>query len=170
MGVYQFCIKIEKGAPTPLAGLRPRTPPAPFFSSINFGLKLQMDRHLERLTKFRQTGERLLPPPPMLDLDPIIPPYQKFGEMGHLYIVKPPGQEPDEFIFKVGSTTQLLKRMYWYEQGTELLFSILVQNSLRSMEGRWIKELKKDERFTLVRGKEYFSGNWEEAVKILHSL
>ena len=138
-----------------------------FFSPINFGLKLEMDRHVERLTKFQETGERLLPPPPMLDIDPIIPPYQKFGDVGHLYIVKPPGQEPDEFVFKIGSTTQLLKRMNWYEQGTELLFSILIQNSLRSMEDRWIKELKKDARFKLVRGKEYFSGNWEEAVKIL---
>ena len=88
-----------------------------------------MERHVERLTKFQETGERILPPPPIFDLDPIIPPYQKFGEVGHLYIVRPPGQEPDEFVFKIGSTTQLLKRMYWYEQGTELLFSILIQNS-----------------------------------------
>jgi len=106
----------------------------------------------------------------MLDLDPIIPPYQKFGEVGHLYIVRPPEQEPDEFVFKIGSTTQLLKRMYWYDQGTELLFSILIQNSLRSMEGRWIRELKKDERFRLVRGREYFAGDWREAVKLLQGL
>ena len=74
-------------------------------------------------TKFQELGERILPPPPMLDLDPIIPSYIKFGNEGHLYIVKPPGQDPDEFIFKIGSTTQLLKRMYWYEPGTELLYS-----------------------------------------------
>jgi len=41
-----------------------------------------MERHVERLLKFQ---ERVLPPPPMLDLDPIIPPYEKFGEEGHLY-------------------------------------------------------------------------------------
>jgi hypothetical protein len=42
---------------------------------------------------------------------PVIPPYEKFGDEGHLYIVKPL-QEPGECLFKVGSTTQLLKRMY----------------------------------------------------------
>ena len=92
-----------------------------------------MNRHVERLALFQSSGKRLLPPPPILDLDPIIPPYEKFGEEGHLYIVKPP-QEPGEGVFKVGSTTQLLKRMYWYEPGTELLFSIYVPEKLRIME------------------------------------
>ena len=102
----------------------------------------------------------------MLDLDPIIPPYEKFGEEGHLYIVKP-RQDPGEDVFKVGSTTQLLKRMYWYEPGTELLFSIYVPKKLRIMERQWIHELKKDPNFTLVKGKEYFRGSWEDAMKLI---
>jgi hypothetical protein len=126
-----------------------------------------MDRHLLRLTKFQEFGERILPPPPMLDLDPIIPSYTKFGNEGHLYIVKPPGQDPDEFIFKIGSTTQMLKRMYWYEPGTELLYSIYIQNSLRLMELKWIQRIKKDPRFKLVKGREYFSGSWKDAISLI---
>ena len=118
---------------------------------------------MERLTKFHETGQRILPPPPILDLDPIIPPYEKFGDEGHLYIVKPP-QDPGDCLFKVGSTTQLLKRLYWYEPGTELLFSIYVPEKLRIMERRWIRELNKDSSFALVKGKEYFSGCWEGAA------
>ena len=125
---------------------------------------------MKRFTHFQETGERLLPPPPMYDLDPVIPPYLKFGQEGHLYIVKPPGLDEDQFVFKIGSTTQLLKRMYWYEPGTELMYSIYVQNSLRSTEARWIFNLKKDHRFTLVKGREYFSGPWREAIKILDSI
>jgi len=102
----------------------------------------------------------------MLDLDPVIPPYEKFGNEGHLYIVKPP-QEPGDSLFKVGSTTQLLKRMYWYEPGTELLFSIYVPEKLRIMERQWIHELNKDPRFTRVKGREYFTGSWEDAMKVL---
>jgi len=125
-----------------------------------------MDRHVERLTLFQSSGQRLLPPPPMLDLDPIIPPYEKFGEEGHLYIVKPP-QDPGDHVFKVGSTTQLLKRMYWYEPGTELLFSIYIPGKLRIMERQWIHAIKKDPSFALIKGREYFSGSWESALKLI---
>lgn len=123
---------------------------------------------MERFTTFQATGERLLPPPPMYDLDPVIPPYMKFGHEGHLYIVKPPGQEPDEFHFKIGSTTQLLKRMYWYEPGTELMWSMYVPDRLRILEQNWAKAIKRDSRFRLVKGREYFSGPWLEAMKLLN--
>jgi len=93
-----------------------------------------MDRHIERFQKFQESGERILPPPVIYDLDPIIPPYIKFGQEGHLYIVKPPGLDEDVHIFKVGSTTQLIKRMYWYEPGTELLYAIYVPDDLRRTE------------------------------------
>lgn len=126
-----------------------------------------MERHVERFENFHRTGERLLPPPPIYDLDPVIPPYMKFGQEGHLYIVKPPGQDEDQLIFKIGSSTQLLKRMYWYEPGTELMYSIYVQNSMRSIESRWIKAVKRDSRFKLVKGREYFSGPWKDAIRIL---
>ena len=125
-----------------------------------------MERHVERFLKFQENGERILPPPPMLDLDPIIPPYEKFGEEGHLYVVKPP-QDPGDNVFKVGSTTQLLKRMYWYEPGTELLFTIYVSRKLRIMERQWINEIKKDPSFRLVKGKEYFTGSCESSVNLL---
>lgn len=131
------------------------------------GSKYRMDRHVERFTKFQETGERLLPPPPMYDMDPVIPPYEKFGQEGHLYAVKPPGQDIDQCVFKVGSTTQLLKRLYWYEPGTELMWTIYVPNNLRILEKKWIQAVKRDQRFKLVKGREYFDGPWEEAVKIL---
>jgi len=127
-----------------------------------------MDRHVERFTKFAESGERVLPPPPMYDLDPVIPPYEKFGQAGHLYVVKPPGQDVDEFHFKIGSTTQLLKRMYWYEPGTELMWVIHVPTDLRILEKKWISSIKRDPRFRLVKGREYFHGPWEEAVKLLN--
>ena len=109
-----------------------------------------------------------MPPPPMYDLDPVIPPYMKFGQEGHLYVVKPPGQDVYEFQFKIGSTTQLLKRMYWYEPGTELMWTIYVPKDLRILEKNWIRSIKRDPRFTLVKGREYFSGPWQEAVKLLN--
>lgn len=123
---------------------------------------------MERFKKFQESGDRLLPPPPMYDLDPVIPPYMKFGQEGHLYIVKPPGQDVDEFCFKIGSTTQLLKRMYWYEPGTELMWSLYVPEKLRILEQNWIKTIKRDPRFVLVKGREYFSGSWMDAVRLLH--
>ena len=61
---------------------------------------------MERLTKFEETGDRVLPPPPMYDLDPVIPPYMKFGQEGHLYVVKPPGQDVYEFQTKIGGSTR----------------------------------------------------------------
>ena len=125
-----------------------------------------MDRHVERFVTFRETGDRVLPPPPMYDLDPVIPPYEKFGQEGHLYIVTPPGQDEGEFTFKVGSTTQLLKRLYWYEPGTELMWVHHVPGDLRSLEKNWIRAIKRDPRFQLVKGREYFTGPWAEAVKL----
>lgn len=122
---------------------------------------------MERYTRFEETGDRVLPPPPMYDLDPVIPPYMKFGQEGHLYVVKPPGQDVYEFQFKIGSTTQLLKRMYWYEPGTELMWTIYVPKDLRILEKNWTRSIKRDPRFRLVKGREYFNGPWEEAVKLL---
>ena len=126
-----------------------------------------MESHIDRFVKFRDVGERLLPPPPMYDLDPVIPPYMKFGQEGHLYIVKPPGLDEDQFVFKIGSTTQLLKRMYWYEPGTELMWTLYIPKSLRILEKNWIRSIKRDPRFTLVKGREYFSGPWREAIGLL---
>jgi hypothetical protein len=126
-----------------------------------------MDRHIERFQKFQESGERILPPPVIYDLDPIIPPYIKFGQEGHLYIVKPPGLDEDVHIFKVGSTTQLIKRMYWYEPGTELLYAIYVPDDLRRTEKEWIKRLKRDLSFKLVKGREYFTGSWEDASQLI---
>ena len=57
-----------------------------------------MERHVERYTKFEETGDRVLPPPPMYDLDPVIPPYMKFGQEGHLYVVKPPGHRGEKYF------------------------------------------------------------------------
>jgi len=57
--------------------------------------------------------------------------------------------------------------MYWYEPGTELLFTIYVSRKLRIMERQWINEIKKDPSFRLVKGKEYFNGSWEAAVNLL---
>ena len=161
-GVTYFGGKFMPGV---YAGLRPCTPSRP--PSILF-IHSRMDRHMERFVKFQETGERLLPPPPIYDLDPVIPPYAKFGQEGHLYVVKPPGQDVDEFHFKIGSTTQLLKRMYWYEPGTELMYSIHVSKDLRILEKKWIQAIKRDPRFTLIKGREYFHGPWEEAVNLLH--
>jgi hypothetical protein len=126
-----------------------------------------MDRHIERFQKFQESGDRILPPPAIYDLDPIIPPYIKFGQEGHLYIVKPPGLDEDAHIFKVGSTTQLIKRMYWYEPGTELLYAIYTHDNLRHIEKEWIKRLKRDLNFKLVKGREYFTGSWEDASQLI---
>jgi hypothetical protein len=128
-----------------------------------------MNQHIERFQKFQETGERLLPPPTIFDLDPIIPKYIKFGQEGHIYIVKPPGLDEEQNIFKIGSTTQLLKRMYWYEQGTELLYAVYVPKDLRQIEKSWIKRLQRDKSFRLVKGREYFDGSWKHAIDLLPS-
>ena len=54
-----------------------------FHTCDEFYMRIDMDRHVLRLTKFQESGERLLPPPVMLDLDPVIPAYPKFGDEGH---------------------------------------------------------------------------------------
>jgi hypothetical protein len=78
--------------------------------------------------------------------------YEKFGDEGHLYIVKPLQGGLDHTALEA------------YVPGTELLFSIYVPEKLRIMERQWIHELNKDPRFALVKGKEYFSGCWESAA------
>jgi hypothetical protein len=128
-----------------------------------------MEHHIKRFQKFQESGERLLPPPEIFDLDPIIPKYIKFGQEGHLYIVKPPGLDEEQNIFKIGSTTQLLKRMYWYEQGTELLYAVYTPKDLRQIEKSWIKRLQRDKAFRLVKGREYFDGSWKHAIELLPS-
>ena len=82
--------------------------------------------------------------------------------------MKPPGQDVDEFHFKIGSTTQLLKRMYWYEPGTELMWATYVPKDLRILEKNWTRSIKRDPRFRLVKGREYFHGPWQQAVKLLN--
>lgn len=122
-----------------------------------------MDRHIEWFENIQKTGDRIyFPIPEMFNMDPIIKSYEKGGDTGHLYIVK----VPNEKGFKIGSTTQLAIRMYYYPMGTELLFCKKVEN-LRKKERNWIKSLKKDERFNLYKGKEWFTGNYEDAIEYL---
>jgi len=129
-----------------------------------------MDKHIERYEVFMQNGERTYPPPPILDMDPVIPFYTKGGSTGHLYIVKPSEIDQDLGVFKVGSTTQLQKRMYWYEPGTELLYCIYVPKALRELERKWIRALNRSHEFKLIRGFEYFSGQWTSAKVILDDI
>jgi len=138
-------------------------------STKRYSKRFYMEHHIKRFQKFQESGERLLPPPEIFDLDPIIPKYIKFGQEGHLYIVKPPGLDEEQNIFKIGSTTQLLKRMYWYEQGTELLYAVYTPKDLRQIEKSWIKRLQRDKSFRLVKGREYFDGSWKRAIELLPS-
>lgn len=138
-------------------------------STKRYSKRFYMEHHIKRFQKFQESGERLLPPPEIFDLDPIIPKYIKFGQEGHLYIVKPPGLDEEQNIFKIGSTTQLLKRMYWYEQGTELLYAVYTPKDLRQIEKSWIKRLQRDKAFRLVKGREYFDGSWKHAIELLPS-
>lgn len=85
-------------------------------------------------------------------------------ESGHLYIVKP---YQDREIYKLGRTTHIEKRMYWYEPGVELMYCVLVHEHLNLIEKMWIHKIKTDDRFTIVQGYEYFTGPYEEAIKIL---
>jgi len=163
--VHLFLKQNWKGSHSGAPPLHPARPLSFFLRPFD-----RMDQHVKRFTHFQETGDRLLPPPPMYDLDPVTPPYVKFGQEGHVYIVKPPGLDEDQFVFKIGSTTQLLKRLYWYEPGTELMYSLYVPNSLRSIELQWIKRIRRDQRFRLVKGREYFSGPWEGAIEILNEI
>ena len=124
-----------------------------------------MDRHVEWFEKIKTQNERIyFPIPDMFHIDPIVKMYKKGGDEGHLYIVK----VPDEKGFKIGSTTQLGIRMYYYPIGTELLFCKKVDERLRKHEQRWIRILKTDtKRFKLVKGREWFSGNYEDAIDIV---
>ena len=90
----------------------------------------------------------------------------KDGE-GHLYIVKP---WPDLEIFKVGITTALENRMYWYDPGVELLYLRHTKTDLRFNETLLIRQLRNDPRFTLVKGREYFSGPVTDAIHIINNI
>jgi hypothetical protein len=123
-----------------------------------------MERHVKWFEKIQTQKERTYYPiPDMFHIDPIVKMYNKGGDEGHLYIVKIPEQKG----FKIGSTTQLGIRMYYYPIGTELLFCKKVDENLRKHEKRWIRILKNDKNFKLIKGKEWFSGNYEHAIDIL---
>jgi len=89
------------------------------------------------------------------------------SDEGHLYIVKP---WPDLEIFKVGLTTALEKRMYWYDPGVELLYARHTKTDLRFNETLLIRQLRNDPRFTLVKGREYFSGPIVDAIHIINNI
>lgn len=86
---------------------------------------------------------------------------------GHLYIVKP---YEDKDIYKLGLSTFLENRMYWYDPGVELVYCVLVRNNLKLIERLWITWLKHDKRFKIVKGYEYFTGPVDEAIRIVEQL
>lgn len=86
---------------------------------------------------------------------------------GHLYIVKP---WVDLDIFKVGITSALEKRMYWYDPGVELIYLRHTKTDLRFNETLWVRKLRRDQRFTLVKGREYFSGPIKDAIHIINNI
>lgn len=63
------------------------------------------------------------------------------SDEGHLYIV-------DLAIFKVGLTTSMEKRMYWYDPGVELIYLRHTKTNLRLIEA-W----KRPEVYTCKRSR-----------------
>ena len=59
--------------------------------------------------------------------------------------------------------------MYWYTPGVELLFCILVKDALKICERLCLYKLKQDTRFSLVKGREYFTGPVHTAIDIIIS-
>lgn len=126
-----------------------------------------MDRHIKWFEKLKIEKERLyFPIPEIFNMDPVIKSYEKGGDKGHLYIVK----VPNEKGFKLGSTTQLIIRMYYYPIGTELLFCKKVDENLRKYEKKWICRLKRSKKFELYKGKEWFYGSHDYAIEILNDI
>lgn len=126
-----------------------------------------MERHIRWFEKIQIEKERLyFPIPDIFHMDPVIKSYEKGGDTGHLYVVK----VPDDKGFKVGSTTQLLIRMYYYPIGTELLYCKKVECKLRKYEKEWIRRLKRSDNFELYKGKEWFYGSCEYAIEILNDI
>ena len=126
-----------------------------------------MDRHIKWFEKIKLEKERLyFPIPEIFHMDPVIKSYEKGGDKGHLYIVK----VPNEKGFKIGSTTQLIIRMYYYPIDTELLFCKKVDENLRKHEKRWITVLKRSKKFELYKGKEWFYGAYECAIELLNDI
>lgn len=126
-----------------------------------------MDRHIEWFERIQTSGERVYYPiPPILNIDPIVKPYTTGGDEGHLYIVR----VPDSDNIKIGSTTQLVIRMYYYPVGTELLYCTKVSNKLRESEKKWINALKSDRRFEVAHGREWFYGSHLDAIDVLNDV
>jgi hypothetical protein len=126
-----------------------------------------MDRHIEWFESIQNSGERVYYPiPSILNIDPIVKSYTTGGDEGHLYIIK----VPDDDAIKIGSTTQLVIRMYYYPIGTELLYCIKVPDRLRETEQKWIMSLKSDSRFNLAHGREWFYGSWADAIDVLNDV
>lgn len=123
-----------------------------------------MERHVKWFENMKIKYERTyFPLPDMFHMDPVIKSYEKGGDEGHLYLVR----VPDEKGFKIGSTTQLAIRMYYYPIGTELIFCIKLDTKLRDQEKIWISNLKKDKRFKLYKGREWFMGSCTDAIEVL---
>lgn len=123
-----------------------------------------MDRHIEWFERIHNRGERVYYPiPSILNIDPIVKSYTTGGDEGHLYIVR----VPDSDTIKIGSTTQLVVRMYYYQVGTELLYCRKVPDKLRETEKKWIMSLKSDNRFKLAHGREWFYGSCSDAIDVL---
>lgn len=115
----------------------------------------------------KRYGTRMYwPIPEAIKLDPVIKAYETGGSAGHLYVAR----TPTFTGFKVGSTTQLVPRMYYYPQGTELLYCVKVDANLRETEKEWIIRLRRDNRVRLGRKREWFRGNPQVAIEVLHDM
>lgn len=126
-----------------------------------------MDRHIEWYDMLKRDGTRMYCPiPEAIKLDPVIKTYETGGSEGHLYVTR----TPTFAGFKVGSTTQLVPRMYYYPQGTELLYCVKVDANLRQLEKEWITHLRRDDRVRLGRKREWFRGNHQVAIEVLHDM
>lgn len=91
---------------------------------------------------------------------------------GYLYIIKTRESiRMNEDIYKIGCTSDIIRRYKQYPKGSRIFYTI-INNNYKNVEKKWIKILNNN-KFLINRkdmGKEYYEGDYKELINELSNI
>ena len=91
---------------------------------------------------------------------------------GYLYIIKTRESiRMNEDIYKIGCTSDIIRRYKQYPKGSRIFYTIL-NNNYKNVEKKWIKILNNNKILINRKdmGKEYYEGDYKELINELSNI
>lgn len=95
-----------------------------------------------------------------------------FEKIGYLYIIKEREfHNKNESVYKIGCTTDIIRRFKQYPKNSILIYSILNENH-REIEKKWLKQLNNNSKIKKREdiGREYFECNYKILIDELRNI